>query len=428
MRRSIQRLGRLGRRAVVASGIPGLVDGAILRSQVRAEPRMPRTHLVLTAPGQGNVGDQALLEALLENTEGPVTALVSDAAGLRLPEELLRRVDVLELPHLLYGTGADHRAAVARFGRALATASHVSIIGADVMDGRYSLPASVRRSGLAAAAARSGVDTRIIGFSWGDRPRTAARRSLAAAARHGVRLLLRDPVSAERARRDGIRPVEEAADVVFAARTVDATAADHLLEEVGKPVALVNVSGLLAARSDQTEDYVAVVDGLRARGLHVLLLPHVSRVGGDDLAACAAVADRVGPADVTSVPTLLTPAQVRGLAARATITVTGRMHLAVMSLMHGVPAITLASQGKVEGLMRLFGTPELCIAPDPGFSAAVIDAVDQVLPDGAPARRSIRRALPGVVALARRNLDRLPAPPDPDPTRTGPVPPGPLPR
>ena len=36
---------------------------------------------------------------------------------------------------------------------------------------------------------------------------------------------------------------------------------------------------------------------------------------------------------------------------------TGRMHLAVMALLAGTPPITVATQGKVEGLMRLFGSP-----------------------------------------------------------------------
>jgi polysaccharide pyruvyl transferase WcaK-like protein len=401
---------RIWRRAVVGSGVPGRVDRAILRSQLRAQPRSPLTHLVVAAPGNGNVGDQALLEALLENIAGPVTLVVADARRLRLPEEHGGRVAILEIPHLIYGTGAEHRSAVARFGRALAQASHLSVVGADVMDGRYALPPSVRRADLAAAAARAGVDTRIVGFSWGDRPRAAARRSLAAAARSGVRLMVRDPVSVARLRRDRIVPVEEVADVVFAARTVTGSVAEELLDGITKPVALVNVSGLLATRFDQTEDYASVVDALRARGLHVLIVPHVWREMDGDLAACAALAERVGRVDVSCVGELLTPAQMRGLAARAALTVTGRMHLAVMSLMHAVPAITLASQGKVEGLMQLFSTPELCVVAGPGFATAVIEVVDRVLPEDSAARQSLRRALPDVVALAKRNTDDLRAP------------------
>jgi colanic acid/amylovoran biosynthesis protein len=400
---SLARLDRLRRRTVVGSGLPGLADQAIARAAFSTEPRRPGSHVLLAAPGGGNIGDQALLEAVLENSEGPTTLIVSAAAQLSLPAELRGRVEVLELPHLVYGAGAEHRASVARFGRALAGATSLAVVGADVMDGRYSLPASVRRATLATAAARAGVDTRIIGFSWSASARPAARRALAGAASSGVRLLVRDPVSLERIRRAAI-PAIGVADVVFAARTVDGSAADLLLAGVGKPVALVNVSGLLAARGDQTADYVTIVEALRRRGLHVLLLPHVSRSTGDDVPACAAVAGRVGSADVTTVDRLLTPAQIRGLTARASVTVTGRMHLAVMSLMNDVPAVTLATQGKVEGLMQLFGVPDLCVVPGPGFAATVVEVLDRVLPEHSAERAAIHRALPDVIALARRNV------------------------
>ncbi|MBB3676977.1 polysaccharide pyruvyl transferase family protein [Modestobacter versicolor] len=411
MKQLVSRLARVGRRAVVASGVPARTDRLVVSRNARGAARAPGagTHLVLAAPGGGNIGDQALLEALLENTAGPVSLVVPDAAQVQLPAEFADRVELLVIPHLVYGTGRAHLAAVARFGRALASATDLSVVGADVMDGRYSLPASVRRSTLATAAARAGVPTRVVGFSWSDRARPTARRALARAGRSGVRLLLRDPLSAERARRDGIAPVEEVADVVFAARSVDRSAADELLAGVTGPVALVNASGLLAGRLDQTEDYVRIVEGLRQRGLHVVLLPHVSRRPGDDVTACAAVAARVGTDRVSQVHRLLTPAQVRGLTERAAVTVTGRMHLAVMSLLNGVPAITLATQGKVEGLVQLFAAPELCVDPRAGFAATVLDVVDRVLPEGSDVRTSIRAALPRVVELARRNVDGLPA-------------------
>jgi polysaccharide pyruvyl transferase WcaK-like protein len=406
--RTVDRLVRIGKRTVVGSGIPAAADGAIIRRRFQLLPRHPHRHLVLAAPGGGNIGDQALLEALMENTEGALTLIVSGPTQLELPAAVQGRVELLEIPDLVYGSGAAHRTAVTRFGEALASAAHLSVVGADVMDGRYSLPASVRRSTLAAAAARAGVDTRVIGFSWSDQARTAARRALARAGRSGVRLMLRDPVSAERARRDGIGPVEEVADIVFAARTTDASAADELLNGVVGPVALVNVSGLIAGRVDQTAEYVTVVRALRSRGLHVVLLPHVSREKGDDVTACAAVAAQLGADGGVSVVTrLLTPAQVRGLTARVALTITGRMHLAVMSLMNGVPAITLATQGKVEGLMQLVGAPDLCIEPVVGFADRVVAVVDQVLPEDSATRSALHETLPGVVALARRNTDGL---------------------
>ena len=72
MTKAIERAHRIWGRAVVASGLPSLVDRRLVRSRLRAEPRVRGRHLLLAAPGGGNVGDQAMLESVLENTAGPV--------------------------------------------------------------------------------------------------------------------------------------------------------------------------------------------------------------------------------------------------------------------------------------------------------------------------------------------------------------------
>ena len=51
-----------------------------------------------------------------------------------------------------------------------------------------------------------------------------------------------------------------------------------------------------------------------AAGVHVVLLPHVSRPIGDDKVAVRAVAERVGSEGVTVVDRVLMPAEIRGLA------------------------------------------------------------------------------------------------------------------
>lgn len=403
-------LQRVTTRAWYGSGVPTALDRAAVGVAVRRARRRGASHdagplhVVLAAPGEGNIGDQALLEALLERTSLPVLLCVPLGQRPSLPDHLASRVELLDAPHLLYGSGEQHRTSVRIFGAALARATHLSVVGADVMDGGYSLPASVRRASFATAAARAGVDARVIGFSWKASPRPAAVRELRRAGRCGVRLLARDPLSADRLERDGVRGVTRVADVVFAARSVDTSAADRLLDRVAAPVALVNASGLIARGPDLTDDYAVLVRALRSRGLHVVLLPHVLRAGTDDLAACRRVAERLAPGEAQLVEELLTPAQVRGLAQRAAVTVTGRMHLSVMSMMAGVPAVTLATQGKVEGLVQLFGVPELAVDPVGEFSARVVPLVDAALPADSPLRASVREALPRVEALAELNL------------------------
>ena len=182
-------------------------------------------------------------------------------------------------------------------------------------------------------------------------------------------------------------------------------------EATDGPLAIVNVSALVGRGLDQTVEYRAVIDHLLDTGYRVVLLPHVSRPNSDDIASCERVYDAVSEGRTDSsrlllVLHLLPPATIRGLTALADLVVTGRMHLAIMALGNGVPAITLATQGKVEGLMQLIGIPQLCVEPREGMAARVIEVIEMVRSDASVAAR-LKDELPRIRTLARRNLDGL---------------------
>lgn len=365
-------------------------------------------HVLIAPPGAGNIGDQAMVEAFVAAADRRVTVVTRHADDFVLPADLADRARLVALPDLFYGQGSAHHSDVLALGGLITGAATVSIIGADIMDGVYVLRPSLRRSSLAAAAAARGFDTTVIGFSWNSAAPAPAWAALRRAGASGARLLLRDPASAARVRDAGISGVVETADIVF----TDDRLADDLPSPLGtlpEPYVLVNASGLIARKVDQVPEYVDVIDGFRARGLHVVLLPHVVRSTADDLAACREVFAAAGADGVTLVEATLPPSVIRRLADRATLTVTGRMHLAVMSLSRGVPAITLASQGKVEGLMRLFEWPELCVTPRQGM-AADIEAVAATALDRTDSRERIARGTERARLSAAANIERIGAP------------------
>lgn len=363
-------------------------------------------HVLIAPPGRGNIGDQALVEAFVEAVEGPVRVVVRSREDFAVPADLAGRMSLVPLPALVYGTALGRARDLRALSRELDGARSFTVVGADVMDGAYVERASVGRSLLARRAAELGFDSRIAGFSWNATPRAGAKAALQAAARSGAALYVRDPISAERARGDAL-PVIETADLVFTAGTVDKAAPGRYLPdlEATDRLALVNASGLV---DTAVHAYVGMIASLRAQGLRVAIIPHVSRPGADDLPLCRAIA--VAYADdpgVTLIAQLLGPREIRGLGARAELTVTGRMHLAVMSMLAGTPSVTVATQGKVEGLMQLFGTPQLCVAPGDGFDSRLREAVERAVVDAATLRRAITRHLPDVVALAWRNVAGL---------------------
>ncbi|KJL40332.1 colanic acid biosynthesis protein [Microbacterium trichothecenolyticum] len=365
-----------------------------------------RDHVLIAPPGRGNIGDQALVEAFVEAVAGHVHVVVRSDADVLVPEHLEDRMTTVPLPALVYGTAIGRARDLRTLATLLAGARSFSVIGADVMDGAYVERASVSRSLLARRAAELGYDSRIVGFSWNKAPSSGAKAALRAASDAGVALYLRDPYSADRARVDGLR-VRDAADIVFTAGTRDDDAVARWipdLEPDGR-LALVNASGLVGAAVDAYTETVAL---LRGHGYRVAIIPHVSRHGADDLPLCRTIAERFeGDDGVTLIPRLLSPGEVRGLGARADIAVTGRMHLAVMSLMAGTPAVTVATQGKVEGLMSLFGTPQLCVEPGDGFERRLRGAVVATLSDLPRMRAAIGARVADVVGLAWANVAGL---------------------
>ncbi len=367
------------------------------------------SHVLIAPPGGGNIGDQALVEAFVEATADPVVVVVRRRGDVDIPPRLSARMRLVPLPALVYGSAIGHWRDAAKLDRELRAAASVSIVGADIMDGAYVLRASLNRAALAERLARLGWKPRILGFSWNGTPHPAALAALRRASDVGVRMLLRDPLSAERARRDGIT-VTDTADLVFLADSRE----DEVLADIApdlcadQPLALINASGLVGTGSSQVHDYATIIAMLRADGMRVIILPHVCRPGADDLPLCRRIAaEFADDPSVSLVERLLAPAQIRGLAARASVVVTGRMHLAVMALLAGTPPITVATQGKVEGLMRLFGWPELCAQPGDGFAARVQPVLRAILDDPREARARLVERLPDVVTLAAANVEGL---------------------
>ena len=413
IRRALRRARTTANALAAASGVSYLLDRAIFSRTPRTPSDVTgddRWHILLAPPGGGNIGDQAMVEAFLENTTGPVRIVVRRVGDIRVPKEHTHRARLEPVASLLYGGGAGHRRALRDLFRLLGSARSLTVVGADIMDGAYNVRASIRRADVATLARSVGVPARILGFSWNDSPHPGARRALSRAARAGTRLLVRDPLSARRARADGLPNVTEVADPVFSARTRSPDVTEGILGPMPRNYVVVNASGFLGRSTDQIREYEAIVRSLLDAGLTVVLLPHVVRSSADDAAACRAIALRVPDSRVVLVERLLEPAEVRGLCAGARFVLTGRMHLAIQALWSAVPAIALSSQGKVEGLMALLGTEALCVSPGPGLANRVAPLRAALLDEGERERYSaaIADRLPAVRRLADLNFAALP--------------------
>ncbi|HEX7001116.1 MAG TPA: hypothetical protein VF164_05415, partial [Trueperaceae bacterium] len=233
--------------------------------------RRPRYHVLLPSSNEvrGSVGDQAMVEAFVENVAGPIVVVQLSEDDDVVPANWADEVTAAPIPGLVDGKAVRRRSVLSEYGRLLEGAISFSVIGADVMDGAYSYRRSVQRFTAATYAARAGVDARILGFSWNAEPDPRAIDALREAAAAGVQIISRDPVSTRRLRAAIGERIKPAADLVFSARSVDESTRVELVPEVSEPFVVVNANGLLGAGFDQVPDYLKLIDWLVSRGRQV---------------------------------------------------------------------------------------------------------------------------------------------------------------
>lgn len=348
-------------------------DEAIFTAASAATTRSRGT-VILASTGVSNIGDQAMLDAALAMVPGPVTVVTRSDSTYRIERE-----DVAErhTAAAVYGRGAPREQSVKELASLILSAENLCIIGADIVDGGYQRGVAYRTWSLARAAALAGINTRIFGFSWGSNIDPLIADVASKAVDAGVQAMCRDSVSHSRFTADTKRNAELVADLVFTLKTPPHTAATL---DIQKNYAVVNVSGLIASRVNLTKDYVEVCRHLATLGYFIVLLPHVTNPGGDDRQAIAGVAKALSSEGIEHhvVHQLCSPAEIASIARHASLVVTGRMHLSILSMNNGTPAIVLGTQGKVEGLLLDVGVPQFLVQPHPGMAADIIEALGDI--------------------------------------------------
>ncbi|WP_224279017.1 polysaccharide pyruvyl transferase family protein [Nocardioides lacusdianchii] len=362
-------------------------------------------HVLIATVGLGNIGDQAMLEAFLDNSSGPVTVIVARPGALTIPSRHSGRATLEHLPNLVDGFPLRRRASRQRFLALVGRAATCSVVGADIMDGGYAPREAVLRCSALEMAHAAGATTAVMGFSWNGRPHPAAGSALARIA-PTTHLYSRDPFSAARLREQGIA-CTQVSDMVFAFNQSSAPADLSAWAEAqsGRRLVIVNASGLLAS-VDRTSQYQELVRELRRSDVAVLLLPHVLRAGDDDLAACTQIYEDFRDDEaVALVSRQLAPAEVSWLAARADAVFTARMHLSILALNHGTPVCVVATQGKVEGMLSMFDLEQYALHAGPGLAVEAASALTALMSDDL--RPGLRQSHQDVAKLARLQFDHV---------------------
>lgn len=393
-------------------------NGALRRRQTS------RHISVLITSGAGSVGDAAMTHAAVQGLRG----LHPDARITLISHEPgdAETYAYLKTDHLCL-KGYFERLPSAKACRALGalfgSCTDFVVLGADILDGRYSESRSFRRLYLAEMAHRLGVRAHIIGFSFAE---AANPRIVEWLSEHGrqFNIFCREPLSAARVSKIIGRPVESGADIAFLlplpsyCDVAAAQRAERRLEDwhdQGRPVVVLNANplGLLAERPDidlasAARSYAAAMSAL-SRKTHaaILLLTHDNRPAHSDAAFMEKIAEHL-PTDIPQhfVEETVRPTDIKRLCHLADLVITGRMHLGIASLGAGTPAMILDYQGKVRGLLGLFTLNELAFTVEDlldadGFAtrAAVHMESRESLAD------RIELHLPKVKALSRKTVE-----------------------
>lgn len=399
--------------------LPSVSGFRSLAARTRGQAATARRRaLLLPASVPGSLGDAAMVHGLLS---------------------LLAEHGIDDVRLIDYGPGvcwSDHFALPSagelplrpgryrRIAPAMQQAAFVYVNGADVLDGTYSLDRSLQRLLFAEFAARSGKQVTITGFSMRESPPEAITRMFRRLP-PSIRLCARDPLSRRRVEAMIDRPVHQVADLAFLMQPALTSAAEIRFDAdlagwrsrgrrlVGFCPNLHSAPRALpgeAAKAEWIVDLcVRMIGQLRLRHPEVLpvLVPHDVRGNWHDARLCTAIAERcatLGQQTVQAPDEISAPA-VKQLCARLEVLVSGRMHCGIAALGVGTPPVLFDYQGKVRGLLGLFGL-DTAVAVDLDPAAALARGVAlacDAMDHQTQRRQQIAQALPAVQALARGN-------------------------
>ncbi|ORE91495.1 hypothetical protein ATO13_19700 [Stappia sp. 22II-S9-Z10] len=291
----------------------------------------------------------------------------------------------------------------------------VALVGADILDGIYNPNSVLRRLKIVAALARRGCAATVLGSSFNAAPNPVCVAALAALPPE-VTIKARDPVSRERMASRLGRPIDLVADLAFLCPVepgTDSPAHRFIAAEraEGRRIVALTANFSLAHKVEGFEAaHVPLAKAIIAAGHSIVMVPHDTRRNDSDEAVLRRVAEALEPEERSRIHVIAPdfPGRVKAVLAACDISVTSRMHAAILAMGTGVPAYCFDYQGKFEGLFTLLGltgedllhAPEALVADPEGTARRVLAKFAER--DRLSAHIAAR--LPEIRALSRANF------------------------
>jgi len=362
-------------------------------------------HFLVPSVGNGNIGDQAMVESFINNVGSDCVLIVEDKDIFKVDNKISPEPRFFEIPHLIHGNLIQNIIALISIVRVSNKMKSLSVIGADIMDGVYGQKQSINRLFLLRVINSLGIQSRITGFSWAPNARTLPTKLIRIISVK-TKLFVRDPKSVQRLKDQGITAVYEVADLAFSDESVDTAPGIELwISASTKPIITVNISGIglkeRGAYLKQIEQYKPIVEYLKRSGFRIIILPHVFRVGDGDIETSVDLFKSSCSSEDLLITEPLSPAQERQLFRSVSFVITGRMHIAILALNTETPVIALETMGKVQGLFAMLDLEKYCIDRNVDFSNEVIHRIKLLEKEYSSVCESIKAKIP---ELRQRSL------------------------
>lgn len=405
------------------STVSRAMHSVVARSFRWSENRSEGTGVfVLPASTPGSLGDAAMLAGLKELL-GATQAGRLRSFGYRDAREW-----VGETAGASAGLVPSSTLDFVRFAKRVRELSVLYVNGADVLDGKYSLERSLQRLHLAKFVAELGRPVTVTGFSLREDVPQAIVRAFRALP-HEVRLCARDPRTHARLAARLDRQAVKVADLAFLMKpSIDTRYERDVVERLelargaGKRLIglCLNLHAIQREGLDDDQKAEYAVQSMRLAWQSIerrhpdclpVVLPHDYRGRFNDLVLGERLARETGWSGNAAV-VVDQPCSAQALKAfcsRLDVLVTGRMHCGIAALGSGVPAVFFDYQGKVDGLLQLFGLSSSVDASAPVDECArqIGAHVSSFLAESRRIRDQIEQALPTVRELATANLHPL---------------------
>ncbi|MDP3632757.1 polysaccharide pyruvyl transferase family protein [Phenylobacterium sp.] len=361
-------------------------------------------------------------------------AMVSTAIGEAIKRNKACQIGILttrkELPESICIDGVTAEtitpvSGIWAYFRILRKYHSVGFIGADILDGHYSVVEALRAWVFADIAARAGRLSFVIGSSFSSHP-DARLRPVLSRLSAALTVNVRDLTSLKAFQREGGKGGRLVSDSAFLLSPAPTGRDQAFVDEWcaaqrndGKLVMGFNIHPMVFLDLDPAKVAALITSTVEALGelskryeVALLLVPHDFRDSNrGDLAALDPLFDALSEIPGLSAAIVRAPAragELKSIVDRVDVLVTGRMHLGVAALSMGVPVWAISPQDKFAGLFEHFGLSDQRLVPDDALDAQVLsDFLFSVASSWESTRDKVRTALPYVKELAAKNFESL---------------------